>query len=212
MTSPIGLSDVCANVVVLLALAAAVASPRLSQLARLVITTLAFVCAWLITAAFDAARAPDWTMYTGGAVIVASIALVIATLHLWTQAGDGDESEQEHGDEGGGGLRRRWPDAPQDGGGGSDPSWWPEFERQLALHVANYERETRLPAVLPAEPAPHAITSVRIDQAKLDESTRVLSVKPDRNPLPSSSRNVREVMLLADYLADRDPKSTNLPR
>ncbi len=142
MTSPIGLSDVFANVAVLLALAAAVASPRVSQVARMVIATFAFVCAWLITAAFDAARAPAWTMYTGGAVIVASIVMLIASLHLWTQAGDGRESEPEHrGDEGGGGLRRHWPDAPQDGGGGSDPSWWPEFERQFASHVAKHERD-----------------------------------------------------------------------
>jgi hypothetical protein len=67
-----------------------------SQLARLVIASFAFVCAWLITAAFDAMRAPVWTTFTGGAVIVASIAVVIATLHVWTQAGDGGETQPEH--------------------------------------------------------------------------------------------------------------------
>jgi hypothetical protein len=103
----------------------------MSQLSRLVIATLAFVCSWLITAAFDALRAPAAAMFVGGAVILLSIAAVIATLHRWARAGD----------EGGGGPRRRSPDHPQPEGGGSDPSWWPEFERQLASYVAEQERE-----------------------------------------------------------------------
>jgi hypothetical protein len=97
-------------------------------------------------------------MLLGGAVIVASIVVAIATLHRWTQAGNGGESRTEHrGDDAGGGPRRHWPDPPQHGGGGSDPAWWPEFERQLALYVAARETQQRQPPVLPAEPAPHAI-------------------------------------------------------
>jgi hypothetical protein len=49
MTSLLGLSAGFANVVVLLVLAVAVVSPRVSQLARLVIATFAFACAWLAT-------------------------------------------------------------------------------------------------------------------------------------------------------------------
>jgi hypothetical protein len=162
MTSPIGLSGMFADVVILLTLAAAVASPRVSQLARPVIATLAFVVAWLITAVFAAMRAPGWTISMGGAVIVVSIVVIVATLYLWTQAGEGGESGAgPRDDHGGRGTRRRRPDAPQPGGGGGDPSWWPEFERQLALYVAAREREERQPAVLPAEPAPYVITRPR---------------------------------------------------
>jgi hypothetical protein len=115
---------------------------KLSQLARLTIAAAAFVCAWLITAALDAIRAPDWTIFTGGAVIMVSLVAVTATLHLWTQAGNAGEAEPERrNDEGGGGQRRERPDPPHPGGGGTDPSWWPEFERRLALYVAERERE-----------------------------------------------------------------------
>jgi hypothetical protein len=152
MTSSIGLSAAFVNGIVLLGLAAAVVSPRLSRLVRLMISTFAFACAWMITAVFDAMRAPDWTIFMGGAVIVVSIVVVIATLHRWTQAGDGGETRPGHrGDEGGGGPRRHWPDAPEPGGGDSDPSWWPEFERRLSLYVAEREGENRPPVVLPAK-------------------------------------------------------------
>ena len=153
MTSVLGPVSAFADVVILLALAAAVASPRPSQLARPVIATCAFACAWLMTGVFDAVRAPDWTIFLGGAVIVVSIVVIAATLHLWTQGGDGADSGPGHGgDHGGGGPRRR-PDAPPHRGGGSDPSWWPEFDRQLASYVAEREREQRQPAPLPAEPS-----------------------------------------------------------
>jgi hypothetical protein len=112
------------------------------------ISTFAFVCAWLITAVFYATRAPDWTVAMGGAVIVVSIVVVIATLHRWTQAGDGGETQPEHrGDEGGGGPRRPWPDAPEPGGGDSDTSWWLEFERQLSSYVAEREGEKQRTAI-----------------------------------------------------------------
>jgi hypothetical protein len=153
MTSSVGLSAIFANVVVLLVLAGVGASPRMSQLARLVIATFALGCAWLITAAFDALRAPEWAMFMGVAVIVVSIVVVITTLHLWTHAGHAGETQPDHqGDDGGGGPRRHRPDGPRLGGGGRDPSWWPEFERQLASYLAERERETRQPAVLPTEP------------------------------------------------------------
>jgi hypothetical protein len=148
MTSSLGPAAASANVVVLLGLAAAAAGARLLRLARLVTSTFAFVCAWLITAVFDAMRAPDWTLFTGGAVIVVSVVVVIATLHRWTVAGDGAGSRPaRRGDEGGGGPRRHWPDASEPGGGDSDASWWPEFERRLSLYVAERERENRPPVV-----------------------------------------------------------------
>ena len=120
-----------------------VASSRVSPLARPVIATFAFACAWLVTAASEAMRAPGWTIVLGGTVLVVSIVLISATLHIWTQRGDGGESGPGQGDDkGGGGPGRRRPDAPQHGGGGGDPSWWTEFERQLALYVDERERDS----------------------------------------------------------------------
>jgi hypothetical protein len=144
MTPSIVVSSVCADLLILLALGVAAARPAMPELTRLVISTVAFASAWLITAAFEALRAPGWTIFLGGAVIVVSIAAITATLHVWTQGGDGGESAPGHrGAHGGGGPRRRRPDAPLNGGGGSDPSWWPEFERQLGVYVAEREKEGR---------------------------------------------------------------------
>jgi hypothetical protein len=143
MSSPIGLAAVVANVAVLLVPAAAIASPRVSQLARLQIATVAFACAWPIAAAFDALRAPRGAILMGGAVIVESVVIVVATLHRWARPRDPDETQSEgRGDEGGSGPRRHRPDGPQPEGSASDPSWWPEFERMLALYVAERERES----------------------------------------------------------------------
>ncbi len=140
MTSSIGLLSVFADVVILLVLAAAVSSPRVSSLARAMIATFAFACAWLITA-FDAMLAPGWIVFLGVAVIVVSIGLIAATLHIWTQEVDGGgNGAGPRPDDGEGGPGRRRPDAPHHGGGGSDPSWWPEFERQLASYVAKREK------------------------------------------------------------------------
>jgi hypothetical protein len=157
MTSSIVLLGVVADIVLLLTLGAAVASSGVSQLARPAIATFAFAGAWLVTAVVDAMGAPGWTKFLGGAVIVASIVVIIATLHVWTQGDDVADRGPHRGDHGGDGPRRPRPDAPQHGGGGTDPSWWPAFERQLAIYVAERERKKREPAVLPAEPAPHAI-------------------------------------------------------
>jgi hypothetical protein len=109
MASWLGLLNAFTDVVILAALALVVTSRRVSQLAQLLIATLAFVCAWLVAAGFDAMGARGWTIFLGAAVIVASIGMITASLHLWTQADDGA------------------------------PSWWPDFERQFAEYVAERE-------------------------------------------------------------------------
>jgi hypothetical protein len=140
--------SVSADVVIVAALAAAVTSPRVSRLARLLIATFAFACAWLLAAGFEATRAPGWAVLLSGAVIVVSVVAITATLHLWTQADDGGEAGPgDRGAHGGGGPRRRRPDPPHPGGDDSVPSWWPNFERQLALYVAERERAGYLPPV-----------------------------------------------------------------
>lgn len=151
MTSWIGLLSVFADVVIVTALALAVASRSVSQLARLVIATFAFVCAWLLAAGFDAMGVRGWTTFLGAAVIVVSLIVITATLHRWTQGGDGGDMGTGHrGAQGGGGPRRHRPDTPQHGGGGA-PSWWPDFERQFGNYVA--EREAARSAR--RGPAPH---------------------------------------------------------
>jgi hypothetical protein len=135
LSAMLGLLSVFADVAILLVLAAALASPRMSQLARPVIATFAFACAWVITAASDAMHAQRWTIFVGAAVIVVSIVVITTTLHLWTQGDDdGDGGPGHRGSHGGGGPRSRQPDAPHHGGGDDDASWWPEFERELALY------------------------------------------------------------------------------
>lgn len=134
----------------------------MSHLARLLISTLAFTCAWLVTAVLAAMRAPGWTIFVGGSVIVVSIAVIVVTLQVWTQEGEvGDSGPGHQGDYGGGGPRRRRPDAPQHGGGGSDPSWWPQFERQLAFYLEEGETKRQV-AVRPAEPVRHATTRIPV--------------------------------------------------
>ena len=165
MTPSIGLVGAFGDVVILLVLAAAVASPRLSRLARPLLAISAFTCAWLLTAVSDALQAPGWAMFTGVAVIVISIVVVTVTVHLWTREGDGSESGPGlRGNDGGGGPRRRRPDAPRRGDGGNEPSWWPEFERQLALYIAERGRETEPPAMLPAKPTPHSLVHRGTDE------------------------------------------------
>jgi hypothetical protein len=141
VTTPVGLLSVFADVAILVALAAAIASPKASQLARPVIATGAFGAAWLTAALSDLMRAPGWVVFLGGLVIVVSIFVVTVTVHAWAQEGaGGSRGPGDRGERGGGGPRRRPPDAPQPPGGGDAPEWWPEFERQLALYVAERER------------------------------------------------------------------------
>jgi hypothetical protein len=140
MTSWLGLSSVFANAVIVLALAAAIANRNVSSLARPVIATFAFLCAWLLAAGLYAIGLRGGTIFLSVAVIVASLAVITATLHLWTQGAEGgDAGPGPRGAHGGGGPHRRRPDAPQHDGGGA-PSWWPDFEREFEAYVAERER------------------------------------------------------------------------
>lgn len=142
MTASVDLVSVCADVAILLTLGATVAIPTFSPLARLVIATFALAFAWLAAAVLDATRSADWTILLAGAVIVVAVAVTTATLHRWTQEGaDGDSGPGHRDTRGGGGPRSRRPDAPRGRGGDSAPSWWPEFERELALYAAEREME-----------------------------------------------------------------------
>jgi hypothetical protein len=140
MTSWIGPLSVSADAVILAALTAALARSGASQAARPVIASAAFACAWLMTAGLAAMHAPGWTVAGGAALIVVSIAAIVSTVHLWAQAGIGGQIGPGHGGADGGDGPKRRPDGPQHGGGGGAPGWWPDFERQFALYVAERER------------------------------------------------------------------------
>ena len=100
MTSSISVLAAFADGVILLALVAAAASPRVSPLARPLIASFALACAWALTAVFDALRAPGWTMLMGGAVIAVSIMVITVTIHLWTLGGGNESSLGQRGDQG----------------------------------------------------------------------------------------------------------------
>jgi hypothetical protein len=141
MTSWVGLSSVFADAVILVVLAAAIANRNVSRLARPVIATFGFVCAWLIAAGFDAMGVRGWAIFLSAAVIVVSLAAVTATLHFWTLGGEGGGAGPgPRGAHGGGGPRRRRPDEPQPGGGDA-PRWWSEFERQFEAYVVERQHE-----------------------------------------------------------------------
>lgn len=128
---------------------------RLSQPASLLIATFTFAGAWVLTAGLATIRAPGWTIFIGCALIMVSIGAVMVTLHHWAQGGGGGEGGPDsRDDQGGGGPRLPSPDAPRDRDGGCDPSWWDEFERDLALYVAEREMakqrgQARVPAHRP---------------------------------------------------------------
>src|SRR5690348_5771244 len=104
------------DVLILCALGAALASPRMSTLARPVVATFAFLCAWLATAAFDAMRAPLWTIFLGVALMVVGLVVIAITLHAWTQ--QNDDGEGGAGDDGPGGPGWAPPVSPRGGGSG----------------------------------------------------------------------------------------------
>jgi hypothetical protein len=154
MTPSIALLGLSAQVVILLALVAAVASPRASQPARAMSATFAFTCAWLLTAVLGGLRAPGWTMLTGGTVIVVSIGVITVTVHVWTQEAGRGSGPGRRANGGGGGPPGRRPDPPQPGDGGQEPSWWAEFEREVAFYVAERESEKQRSAVTRCAAAP----------------------------------------------------------
>src|SRR5947209_3547441 len=132
MATSVGVGGLLADVVILLALLVAVTRPRVAQVTRPLIATFAFACAWVVTVACDALRAPSWTLVIGAAVLVAITGVIIITVHLWTLEPHDDENPPAPSDEdGGGGPGHRRPDPPRQGDGGTDPHWWPEFERQF---------------------------------------------------------------------------------
>jgi hypothetical protein len=75
-------------------------------------------------------------MATVAIVLVFAGSFVPLLRVLWRPGGPDDS--QSDSDDWGGGNKRREPRGPRDGGGG-EPPWWPEFEREFAVHVRGLE-------------------------------------------------------------------------
>jgi hypothetical protein len=67
------------------------------------------------------------------AVVVAGCTVLLLRLLHWLES-EGKAGESDAG-AGGGGGKDRPPPWPPDEGGGLEPAWWPQFERQFAEHV-----------------------------------------------------------------------------
>src|SRR4051812_45994385 len=81
-------------------------------------------------------------------LVTSVLGLVVAVVTLARQQGGPpgpDDGGSDDGGGGGGGGTRRHPPGPSPGCG-SDPEWWPEFEREFAAHVARGEQTVPPPA------------------------------------------------------------------
>jgi hypothetical protein len=107
---------------------------RIARVARPLIACFGLCGAWGAFVLAIVVHGPGWMMaLTVSAFALSSVALGVA-IHLATC-----EEEDRH-DGGAGGAPRLSPEAP-DGGGGDEPLWWAEFERQLAAYAARRDRE-----------------------------------------------------------------------
>jgi hypothetical protein len=116
----------------------ALAARRLPRPVRPLIALLGHSGAWGVWALILVLRGPGWMAGLAAMVMVVSGAVMAITIHLVTR-------EEEDGGGGGdtGGGPGPEPEAPRDGGGDTEPPWWPEFERELADYAAQRERDRR---------------------------------------------------------------------
>lgn len=110
---------------------------------RWALALLSFGSAWTLCFLLSTLHAAAWMTFSSAAAMLTSIILLGAAAQTCFPR-DGGGGGGEDGD---GGLGRRPPDRPLDGGGPSGPSWWPEFERDLARYTAERERPRREPVV-----------------------------------------------------------------
>lgn len=125
---------------VTVALWATVVVGRVPRATRMPLALCSFISAWGLCFLLIKLHFPGWTWFAATLAVITSIVVLIAAAQfsLPRDAGEGS------GDEGDGGSPlRRPPEPPTDGGGPADPSWWPEFERDLALYMAERERGKR---------------------------------------------------------------------
>jgi hypothetical protein len=110
---------------------------RISRVARPLVACCGLSGAWGAWVLIVVVHGPAWMMALTLSVFGLSSAALGIAIHLATY------EEEDRRDGGAGGAPGLGPEAP-DGGGGDEPLWWPEFERQLAAYAARPDRE-RLP-------------------------------------------------------------------
>lgn len=138
MSSPVIAAGVAADLVVVIAVVLTLTRKAFSAPKRAVLLTLALLCAWFMSMVLETLRAPVWLLLMTGAVIVLNVIALAATVHLATSYRPGDNPGGGHD-----GRGRPRPEDPGRDGGGGEPSWWPEFERQFAGYVSEAERPRR---------------------------------------------------------------------
>jgi hypothetical protein len=75
--------------------------------------------------------------------ILICLGCAVAVLVLLARSRRSDEPGSESDEDGGGGSKRPERPSPSDSGG--EPSWWPQFERDLADYVHRIEAVGRRP-------------------------------------------------------------------
>jgi hypothetical protein len=103
--------------------------------ARPLAAALSLVALWFLAMVLEALRVPVWVLALNAASLLGNLAVLISSLHQATR--------EETRPGGGGGLRASGPDVPGSGGG-DEPSWWPELERELTQYLAANVRNREL--------------------------------------------------------------------
>lgn len=119
----------------MVALWVSVVVKRVPRAARLPLALMSFGTAWVLSFMLTRLHFAKWTWLGGSVAIVISIVLLIVAAQLTLPSDSGGT-----GEDGEGGSRLRPPDPPHDGGAPAEPSWWPEFEQDLARYSAERER------------------------------------------------------------------------
>lgn len=112
----------------------------MSRITRPLAAALSLVMLWFLAMVLETLRVPVWALLMLGGLLLVNVLVLLASIHQATRESDGQDGD--------GGLRRHRPEAPDSGGGG-EPSWWPEFEGELARYLAEHEQDER-PERLPA--------------------------------------------------------------
>lgn len=112
----------------------------MAQIVRPLVALFSLIALWFAAMILEALQVPAWGIAMIGGVLLVNLVVLTALLYHATR-----EPSDRHGD---GGLPAPRLDLPEPGGGG-EPSWWPELERDLQQYLAEHERNDRQPERVP---------------------------------------------------------------
>lgn len=104
----------------------------MSQITRPLVAALSLAGLWFLAMVLETLAVPVWVLVINGGLLLANVIVLTGLIHQATR-----ERDRPDGD---GGLPPDRPDVP-DPGGGTEPSWWPELERELAQYLAEHEQD-----------------------------------------------------------------------